>query len=393
MGLKKSVLLVIVSIFLFTCTSSIANTLYFPQVVFGGGYTTTFVIMNTGTTNVSSRINFYDQTGVNRTAYTAAVNIPVGGSTRFTLPNIGPLTVVWGELSAGLATVQGVATFDGRADNGVLITTAGVLGVEAGNSFLLPVDVTPTGSTGVAIANVKDGSSVNIRLRLIGEDGSLVATANDVRLNPLGSHSQIAKFVTELFPQLTGTTFKGTLVVEVTGAPANSLAATALTVKEGLLSALPVIPAPFPIYQSDVIKATVGQLGVASDNSRVGLSVTIENISLVPLYLALQSDSLGRAKVALSDDRASEWNYYKPLVSGIQILPNGYPTVSLPGGRQEDFTAIAPSERITVVMNFAVGGGGGIPGTTFSFDAQGTLYSSSGLKNVSIGLAGIKATP
>src|SRR5438132_4138430 len=86
-----------------------ANTLYFPQVVFGGGYTTTFVIMNTGTTNVSSRINFYDQTGVNRTAYTAAVNIPVGGSTRFTLPNTGPLTVVWGELSAGLATVQGVA--------------------------------------------------------------------------------------------------------------------------------------------------------------------------------------------------------------------------------------------------------------------------------------------
>src|SRR5205809_5836585 len=126
MGLKKSVLLVIVSIFLFTCTSSIANTLYFPQVVFGGGYTTTFVIMSTGTTNVSSRINFYDQSGVNRVAYSTAVNVSVGGSIRFTLPNTGPLTVVWGELAAGTATVQGVATFDGRAENGTLITTAGV---------------------------------------------------------------------------------------------------------------------------------------------------------------------------------------------------------------------------------------------------------------------------
>ena len=125
----------------------------------------------------------------------------------------------------------------------------------------------------------------------------------------------------------------------------------------------------------------------------MGLSVTIENISIAPLYLALQSDSFGRAKVALSDDRASEWNFYKPLVSGIQILPNGYPTVSLPGGRQEDFTAIAPSERITVVMNFERLSGGNTPGTTFSFTAQGTFYTSSGLKSVSIGLAGIKATP
>src|ERR1700730_6089692 len=106
-------------------SSLFSNTLYFPQVAFGGGYATTFVIMNTGTTPVSSQINFYDQTGVNRTAYTSAINMPVGGSTRFTLPNAGPLTVVWGELAAGVATVQGVATFDLRGTNGALITTAG----------------------------------------------------------------------------------------------------------------------------------------------------------------------------------------------------------------------------------------------------------------------------
>ena len=63
---------------------SFANTLYFPQVATGGGYTTSFVIINTGTTPVSSRINFYDQTGVNLAAYGRAINVPVGGSTRFT---------------------------------------------------------------------------------------------------------------------------------------------------------------------------------------------------------------------------------------------------------------------------------------------------------------------
>ena len=40
------------------------------------------------------------------------------------------------------------------------------------------------------------------------------------------------------------TTFAAALVIEAAGAPANSLAATALTLKEGLLSAISVIPVP-----------------------------------------------------------------------------------------------------------------------------------------------------
>jgi hypothetical protein len=220
----------------------LANTLYFPQIAFGGGYATTLVIMNTGTSAVSSRINFYDQGGTNRTAYSAVINLPPGGSTRYTLPDTGPLTVVWGELPAGVGTVQGVATFDLRGAGNGLVTTAGVLGLEAGNSFLVPVDVTPTASTGVAIANVNGGSPFNVQVRLLGENASLIATANDVRFSPLIARGQMADFVTNLFPQLNGTTFKGTLIVEAApGAPNNSLVATALTVKEGLLSALPAL--------------------------------------------------------------------------------------------------------------------------------------------------------
>jgi hypothetical protein len=42
-------------------------------------------------------------------------------------------------------------------------------------------------------------------------------------------------------------------------------------------------------------------------------------------------------------------------------------------------------------MNFIRNTGDDTPGTTFSFGAQGTYFTQTGLQNVSIGLAGIKA--
>ena len=46
--------------------SLFSNTLYFPQVAFGGGYSTTFAIVNTGTTGVSGRLNLFSQSGTLR---------------------------------------------------------------------------------------------------------------------------------------------------------------------------------------------------------------------------------------------------------------------------------------------------------------------------------------
>ena len=226
-------------------TSLFGNTLYFPQVAFGGGYSTTFVVINTGSTAVSSSVVFYTQVGTQ--TFTQPVNLPAGGSTRFTLSSAsGQVAVVWGVLAVGSGTVQGVATFDLRSSNSALITTAGILGAAAGNNFLVPVDISPTTSTGVALANVNFSTGLqgmNVILRLVLEDGTVVATSTDARLSGLSAGWQIASFVTELFPQYAGKTFKGTLAISVEGVTASSLAATALTLKEGLLSALPVIPA------------------------------------------------------------------------------------------------------------------------------------------------------
>jgi hypothetical protein len=218
--------------------SGFSNTLYFPQVAFGGGYSTTFAIVNTGTTAVSGRLNLYSTTGSLRTDLGAQLDIAPGNSTRYTIPNSGPLTVVWGEFNAGAGTVQGVATFDTRDNSGRLLTSAGVLAVEADNTFLLPVDVTSTSNTGVAVANVSN-TALNLEIRLIGENGATVATSLDGRFLPLPAHWQVAAMVPEIISQIAGANFKGTMVVR-SFASSPSLAVTALTVKESLLSALPV---------------------------------------------------------------------------------------------------------------------------------------------------------
>ena len=121
MRLRGLCLLFLVSAF--PC-SLFSNTVYFPQIALGGGYSTTVVIMNTGTTSVSGRLNFYTQGGTSRSDLSALINVAVGGSARFTLPDNGALTVLWAEFLAGSGTVQGVATFDLRDRNGVLRTSA-----------------------------------------------------------------------------------------------------------------------------------------------------------------------------------------------------------------------------------------------------------------------------
>src|SRR5262245_29160488 len=118
--------------------SLFSNTLYFPQVALGGGYSTTFAIVNTGTTAVSGRLNLYSKTGALRTDLGGQLDIAPRSSRRLTIPNVGPLISVWGEFNAGAGTVQGVATFDSRDPSGRLVTSAGALGIEADNSFLIP---------------------------------------------------------------------------------------------------------------------------------------------------------------------------------------------------------------------------------------------------------------
>jgi hypothetical protein len=154
-------------------------------------------------------------------------------------------------------SVQGVATFDLRAPNLVLQTTAGVLGVQPRNAFSLPVDVTSAGGTGVAVANTGD-TNANVSLRLLNESGALVATATDTRFTSFAGRGQAADFLINIFPQLAGVNFRGALIVQ---AASGNVAATALTIKEGVLSALPVIPGTLVVTGTGTIGSGGGGTG------------------------------------------------------------------------------------------------------------------------------------
>ena len=77
-----------------------SNTLYFPHVPFGGVFSTTFTLTNTGTTAVTSALVFYDENGNPRADLTRPVSLAAGASTRMTL-SAANYSKVWGELNAG----------------------------------------------------------------------------------------------------------------------------------------------------------------------------------------------------------------------------------------------------------------------------------------------------
>src|SRR5215510_11515504 len=85
MKLKWLLLVLLVSVF---PSSLYSNTIYFPQVAFGGGYSTTFVIINTGSSPVSGRLNFYSQQGGSRAdlAYNSTLPLEIPRATRCPTP-------------------------------------------------------------------------------------------------------------------------------------------------------------------------------------------------------------------------------------------------------------------------------------------------------------------
>ena len=241
MALKRFV--VLLSLF-FIPTSLFSNKLYFPQVSFGGGSTTTIILMNAGTTSVSSDFQIYSQTGV--LLRSIPTTLTDRGSTRLTIADPGPSIISsWGVLDTGIATVKGVASIDIRSTTGASINRAGVFGVRAANDFTFPVDVSDNGAgfnTAFAIANVDGQHVVTVNFKLMSEtsNGFPALTGADEPSITLGPRQQFAGFVTQIWPQLPAG-FRGTLRISLTPAEASSLILTAFNVKDGLLLAVPAV--------------------------------------------------------------------------------------------------------------------------------------------------------
>ncbi|MBI2822354.1 MAG: hypothetical protein HYX74_09025 [Acidobacteria bacterium] len=230
----------------FCFQACLGGNLLFSQVADGGGFATTFILANTGTSTASGTLRFINSNGTPRSIQVSGVGkseipvtIPVGGTARLRTDNAGDAAAGWA-LFESADPVAGVAVFDLRGPGGGLLTSAAVLGGKAHRLVQIPVEVGASTNTGVAIANPDGSSGVTVRLHLWSDTGVPAATVSDPRLNALGPQGHVADFATAFFSSVQGiNNFRGALIIEVVGA--GGVSVVGLSVREGLLTTLPVI--------------------------------------------------------------------------------------------------------------------------------------------------------
>jgi hypothetical protein len=232
----------------------------FAHVAVGGGYTTVFTLVNTGSDGAAGNLiltqtdgNPLDVTlaepsaseeGTNRVfASSAPITIPPGGSQVIQATSSGPTVTGWARVESEGGSINGVGTFQ-LAPGGTLSTIAGVLASPSVSVVTIPVndDAAQNRFTGYAVAN-PGSANVNIRIVLVNSNGTPSQTLNPAALNPLGPGRQFAGFLWQDLanPNLQ---FRGSMVLISQGGA--QFAVVALVQDRGLFTAIPVIPSKAP---------------------------------------------------------------------------------------------------------------------------------------------------
>jgi hypothetical protein len=229
---------------------------YFAQVAVGGGFSTTFTMMNTGTQTVAGNLILAGNDGQpmtvvfsspgqpDTTAASYGVQVSAGGTQIVTASaaSSGPGSVGWARVESSGASLAGVATFQ-QINNGALTTIAGVLSADATSSAAIPVNDDRTlGSqshmTGYAVAN-PGAEDIYVRILVLSPDGVVSQTLDPPLLNPLKPGTHVARFLWEDLGNPT-LRFKGSMILtEQTG---KQFSVVALVLNQGLYTAVPVIP-------------------------------------------------------------------------------------------------------------------------------------------------------
>jgi hypothetical protein len=239
-----------------------ASTLYFPQVAVGGGYTTVFTLVNNGSQNTSGTLTLTGQDGNPFVVVAEAsdnpsrvssfsFSIPGGGTQTITVtaPNPDdPVMSGWAHVDSDSSSLSGEATFE-TSQESVLTSLAGVLPAQPANSVTIPVDDDAgTGRrTGIAVAN-PTANAINVQLKILDENGTVVDSISPPQLNPLAPGRQIAQFLDEFLPQRTA--FKGSLILAGNSTD-DQFVSMALLISPGLTSH--GLMSAFPV---DVLKGT-----------------------------------------------------------------------------------------------------------------------------------------
>jgi hypothetical protein len=202
--------------------------------------------MNASLTAPSSLPESPSGGGVDAVGPSIALSINAGGTQFITAgPAVAgdPTTKAgWARVESDGGTLGGVATFQ-YAPGGSLSTIAGVLASNAVQFATIPVDNDDGARryTGFAVAN-PGSTSLTVRIVPVDVNGNVVPGLTLSRT--LGPSAQLATFLHQEWNAPAALTFKGSVVLL---APAGqSFAVVALVQNQGLLTAVPVIPAKAP---------------------------------------------------------------------------------------------------------------------------------------------------
>lgn len=209
-----------------------------------GSLQTTVVVSNLTNSTANGELAFFDQEGQ---PMQLLVNGSMGSSFDFSLdrfsgksfatsgtsPNV---KVGWAKITSNVP-VGGTAVFGIRRADGTVETEAGV-GTSGGSSYSVgAVLKTVAGNfdSGIAVVNVSD-QGASARISAYDQNGELVAVNDQLLANlPPGHH--VARFLSQIFNELSGQNFDGT--IQISGNV--PLAAVILRTARGkVLSSLPV---------------------------------------------------------------------------------------------------------------------------------------------------------
>jgi len=239
-------------------------TALFAHLAVGGGYTTTFTLLNTGSTDVVGSLILTGQDGnaLDVTLSSPAIpdgepgsaeqvrtsnlpiTIPPGGTSFITASDAGGTRVGWARVESTGGSLGGVATFQ-LIEGNVLQTIAGVLSSNTTANATIPVDDDDSQKrfTGYAVAN-PNNEAITIRILEVPTDGdpAKAVTRSTIPLNP--GEQRAAFFFQARQP---AQDYKGSAIL--IGDGGKQFSVVALVQVQGttlLYTAIPVIPSKTP---------------------------------------------------------------------------------------------------------------------------------------------------
>ncbi len=306
---------------------AIDGNLIFPQIAVGGGYTTDVFLMNPGSvTDASGVLYFFDSQGAalalqsNGSPVTQiSVTIPRGSIQKITL-TISPdvLTVGWAMFVTNPGTPDPLPEVFGSVvytavSGTTLLTQTGVLGMRysTGNfrEVSIPIQVVNDLSTGIAVVNA-GSSPLNITFQLKDAGGNVVSNDTPLPISPLPPGAHIAKYITEIFPNVTLSNFLGTLNLITDG---EGMVPLALILNGPVVSTIPIINVPVSTVTVPPQTVTVSSPGFSFSPA----SVTIRAGDTVNFVLAGIHDAVEVSKATWdANGNASNGGFRIPFGGG-----------------------------------------------------------------------------